>query len=77
MKISQAYDFERLMKQRDDLVRARRVADHGEGLGVTIKGSYQDADMIAAVKAAVVAEFDRRIGLINDELIAMGVEIDE
>lgn len=77
MKLSQAYDFERHLKQRDELKRARSIAEHGEGLGVTIRGSYQDAEMIAAVKAAVVAEFDRRIAVIDAELTAMGVEIDE
>ncbi|KRR21696.1 hypothetical protein [Bradyrhizobium retamae] len=77
MKISQAYDFERLLKARDELKAAHRVASHGEGLGITIRGSYQDKEMIEAVKAAVVAEFDRRIAAVDAKLIALGVEIDE
>ncbi|WP_028165477.1 hypothetical protein [Bradyrhizobium elkanii] len=77
MKLSQAYDFERLLKQRDELCGARRIADHGDGLGVTIRGTYQDAEMVAAVKAAVVAELNRRIAAIDAQLIAMGIEIDE
>jgi len=76
MKLSQAYDLDRLTKKRNELKDARRVADSGEGLGVTIRGTYQDKEMLAAVKAAVVAEFDRRIDKIDSELIEMGVEID-
>ncbi|WP_047308795.1 hypothetical protein [Rhodopseudomonas palustris] len=77
MKLSQACTFERLMKQRDELVRSRCIADNGEGLGVTIRGTYQDNEMVAAVKTAVAAELDRRIALIDSQLVEMGVEIDE
>jgi hypothetical protein len=77
MKLSQAYEFERLLKKRDELRASRLVATGGVGLGVTIRGTYQDAAMIEAVRVAVVAEFDRRIALIDAEFVEMGVEIDE
>ena len=76
MKLSQAYEFNLLVKERDELREARTVASTGQGLGVTIKGRYQDDAMIDAIKLAVVAEFDRRIAILDAKFVALGIEID-
>lgn len=43
--------------------------------GVTIDGVYQDDTMIEQVRGAVVAELNRRIAELDDDLVALGVII--
>lgn len=75
MKLSDALKVNTLVGQRRELSRALERA-RGDGLGVTIEGRYQDDDMKAAVRDAVVDELRRRIHLIDRELTTLSVTID-
>jgi hypothetical protein len=77
MKLSDFSELTRVMKRRGDLMRSRDIAFERGGIGVTIHGTYQDDEMIEAVKGSVVAEFDRRIAILNEEIVAFDIEIDE
>ncbi|MCW3837826.1 hypothetical protein ACFQ1E_17410 [Sphingomonas canadensis] len=43
--------------------------------GVTIAGRYQDDAMIAAVRPVIVAELDRRIAELDEDLRGLGVVV--
>jgi methyl coenzyme M reductase subunit C len=75
MKLDDIWRASALAERRAKLVDARKVAETGDGLGITIRGTYQDGQMIAAVKGAVAAEFERRISAIDAELTSLGVEL--
>lgn len=49
----------------------------GNGLGVTIQGNYQDNEILDAVREHVVAVLESRIDGIDDELRAIGVDIEK
>lgn len=76
MKFADICTAEYLAKQHTDLLSSRKVAESLEGLGVTIRGRYQDNEMLVAVQQAVLGEFDRRIADVRRELEALGVEMD-
>lgn len=49
----------------------------GNGLGVTIQGSYQDDEILDAVREHVVAVLESRIDRIDDDLRAIGVDVEK
>jgi len=49
--------------------------DHG-ALGVTIRGQYQNSDVVEAVRPTVLKIIDQRIADVESRLHALGVEID-
>lgn len=70
--LSAAYaKYQRIAELRQQLASVR-----GTGLGITISGTYQDAAMIETVRSAVLAELNRRIDAIMDELESLGLEVD-
>lgn len=70
--LSLAYaKYQRVAELSQQLVSVRST-----GLGITISGTYQDAAMIETVRSAVLAELNRRIDAIMDELEALGLEVD-
>lgn len=78
MKRSNFYDVQCLMDDRNELIKKLDYAMGGNyansGLGITIRGQYQDDDMINACRPAVTKELKRRIQLIDEQLTALGVD---
>lgn len=71
--LSMAYaKYQRIAELRQQLASVR-----GTGLGITIASAYQDAAMVEAVRSAVLAELNRRIEEIMDELESLGLEVDQ
>lgn len=73
MKLANYHKAAALVAQRQKLVA--NLADvKADGLGVTIRGTYQDEDMQSAVRSAVVEELSRRIRIVDEDLKVLGVE---
>lgn len=65
----------RLFAFRRKLVEDRGLLQHA--MGVTIRGSYQDEDMLNACRPAAQAELKRRIDAVDQELIELGVDMSD
>ena len=76
MKLEDIQQAKLLDDQRRELAFKITLV-RGNGLGVTIQGTYQDAEMLAAVRGRVVSVLEARIAGIDDELRAIGVDIEK
>lgn len=62
-----------LCEQLKELEGQYLVVVRGEGLGITIQSSYQDADFVNAVRSSVTRELCRRIGGVKHQLAELGI----
>ena len=72
MKIGNFDLVSRAMHARRQLIAKR----DGAKIGVTLDGAYQDDEVVAAAKPAIVAVLDARIGEIDADLKSLGVTVD-
>ena len=81
MKLSKFHDVHQLMITRQDLRSKIDYAMEGtydnSGLGITIRGQYQNDEMINACRQAVVAELEKRLRAVDRELTLLGVIVEE
>lgn len=75
MKLSDQQSVQILVNERKELVSSMELVK-GNGLGVTIQGRYQDDTMLDRARPSVLAELQRRINVIDNNLTDYGVEID-
>lgn len=76
MKLSDFHEAAALIKERSELRRGV-VEARSAGLGVTLRGVYQDAAIVDAARGAVITELQRRIATIDGQLARLGIEVDE
>ena len=81
MKLSNFDRVQQLIAKRTDLtVKLDHISTgnyDNSGLGITIRGQYQDDDMINACRQGARMEMERRIREIERELTLLGVIVEE
>ena len=68
-----------LKKEREELLSALTIAEEiraDNGIGVTIRGRYQDATFVNNCRVAIAAELHRRIAHVETDLRALGVRFE-
>ncbi|AVO22996.1 hypothetical protein HWB57_gp159 [Erwinia phage vB_EamM-Bue1] len=68
-----------LRNQMEEMIKQRNLigkAAEDRYLGVTLHGTYQDPEFVNEVRPAVVAVLNKRIKLIHDQLLELGVTPD-
>lgn len=73
MRLEQVAAAASLDHMRRDLLVRRSEAE--QALGVTLRGAYQDEQMLTAVRPSVLAEIDRRLADCHARMRALGVEV--
>ena len=76
MKIQDIMEANQAVLRRNTLKEQLRHVDGG-GVSIIIGNMYQDAKMIAAAKAAIVNELERRISVEEAFLMELGFEIED
>lgn len=62
--------------QRAIAARASLISQRDQGsFGITIAGTYQDAEMVEATRPAIVAILNQRIAELDKDLEQLGVKI--
>ncbi|WP_447874646.1 hypothetical protein [Serratia fonticola] len=62
-----------IQEQLKGLEAQYHMVVRGEGLGITIQGSYQDDAFVDAIRSSVTGELSRRIGARKSELAELGI----
>ncbi|MPS30544.1 MAG: hypothetical protein E2576_14530 [Alcaligenaceae bacterium] len=76
MKLNDIQQAKLLDDQRRELAFKITLV-RGNGLGITIQGNYQDDEILDAVREHVVAVLESRIDRIDDDLRAIGVDVEK
>lgn len=81
MKLADRYKVDALASKRLTLIDAVEilsvpVEQGGGGFQLTIRSHYQDKDILEACRPTVLAVFQRQLRQTEDELRALGVEVD-
>jgi hypothetical protein len=75
VKLSDFDKARELKRQVDEVSLQIALVESRNGLGVTIKGTYQDEVMLDAVQASVLKELERRREVYLSELVKIGVMV--
>ena len=76
MKIQDIPEANQAVLRRNALKEQLQHVDGG-GVSIIIGNMYQDAKMIAAAKAAIVKELERRISVEEAFLMELGFDIED
>ena len=81
MKLSNMGNVNMLLDQRrkllDQLDAVQKSENRDGSLGVTIRGTYQDWELVRRVKPVVIDALYESIDKIDEQLRKLGMEIDE
>lgn len=77
MKLSHFDNVSFLIETRKLLMLNHDLAVEGRGLSIAIQSTYQDDQFVINCRVAIQAELERRIKIIDQQLLTLGVDICE